>query len=136
MIKITQKGLNAVIEGLNPSKMAGAISETIDETADIAEKHTFRLCPEYSGEMKKSIEQIVEQNGFIIRVSRGNGFNVAAMNEFGESPYWNIGTMEDPNIYVNKKDNAGYHPFIRPSVLKAAKAFPQIFWKHWNEKRG
>lgn len=137
MIKITQKGLNKVIQSLDPSKMVDSITETIEEAANIAYTDAWIHCPVYSGDMREAIETEIQSDSFSIKVDYSNGeFDVAHMNEYGKSPYWNIGTMEDPTIYVNELGNTGYHPFVRPAVLKAAKKFPEIFGQKWYHKRG
>lgn len=135
MIRITQKGLQDKINDISPSHFNESSEYAMKKASEIAEKDANKKCPVYSGVMKDNIYVKYNKAGFIIRVERDNkGFDVAHMNEYGKSPYWRIGKIESPNKYENRLENIGYHPFVRPAVLKGAKEYPKYFGQKWYRK--
>ena len=135
MISIKQTGLADVINYFSENRFTDAVNTGINKAADFAEKHARDHCADYSGKLKGSIQVVKHDDGFeLLAGYEEKGIDIGKLNEYGSSPYWNIGTVENPEIYVNKFGRAGYHPFLRPAVRAAIKNFPLYFGKKWYRK--
>ncbi len=135
MIRITQKGLVDVINALDPNRLKNASDSAMKQAGELAESDAKQHCADYTGKLKNSIMASYDSEGFTLHAGyTEKGVDVGELNEYGGSPFWNIGTVENPEIYVNKFGRAGYHPFLRPAIQKAARAFPLYFRKKWYRK--
>jgi hypothetical protein len=135
MIRIKQTGLANVINYLSENRFTDATNYAFKESAEYAEKHAREHCADYTGELKGTIHSVANDDGFELSAGyRKNGIDIGELNEYGGSKYWNIGTVENPEIYVNEFGRTGYHPFLRPAVRAAIKMFPLYFGKKWYKK--
>ena len=135
MIRITQKGLVNAMKSISESRFTDTTNYALREAAEYAEKHAYEHCADYTGKLKGSIFSLVRDDGFDLYAGyRKDGIDIGELNEYGGSKYWNIGTVENPEIYVNEFGRTGYHPFLRPAVRAAIKMFPLYFGKKWYRK--
>ncbi len=135
MIRIKQTGLADVINYFSEHRFSNSVNEAFKDAAEFAEKHAKQHCADYTGKLKNSIISVPKDNGFdLLAGYEEDGVDIGRLNEYGSSPYWNIGTVENPEIYTNKFGREGYHPFLRPAVRAAIKKFPLYFRKKWYRK--
>lgn len=97
----------------------------LKEASEIAYQEAMRLCPVKTGWMKGQmyVEEKANSLGFVL----GNDAEYASYHEYGWVAEMVNGTPENPKFHVGKnnfnQNGGGYHPFLRPGIIKGEKYF-------------
>lgn len=127
MFSIEITGLKKVISKM--SKMPDAVNESVEDSisvvADMAKEFARENCPVGdTGNLRDSIFVVKHKDRFEL----GATMPYTVFNEYG---CYNIrvGSVEHPipGRY------SGMRPFLRPAMIRASRAFPEIFGKKWYE---